>query len=50
MTDTRLTQAAVEEWITTTPDEQVTQAAVEEWATVAAAVPSTQNISVAILA
>jgi hypothetical protein len=50
MTDTRLTQVAVEEWITTTPAEQATQVAVEEWASVAAAVPATDTIKVMVLA
>ena len=34
MTDTRLTQAAAEHWLTTNPDAQVTQVALEHWGTV----------------
>lgn len=32
MTDTRLTQAAVEQWAGGSPQVQLTQAAVEQWA------------------
>ena len=35
MTDTRLTQAALEHWLRTNPNAQVTQMAAEHWATVA---------------
>lgn len=34
MTDTRLTQAAVEHWLATNPRAQVTQVALEHWAAV----------------
>jgi hypothetical protein len=34
MTDARLTQAALEQWLTTNPQLQLTQTAVEHWATV----------------
>lgn len=35
MTDTRLTQAAVEQWINVNTPAQVTQVAIEHWATAA---------------
>ena len=34
MTDTRLTQAAAEHWLTTNPQAQVTQVVAEHWGTV----------------
>ena len=34
MTDTRLTQAAAEHWLTTSPVMQTTQVALEQWASV----------------
>lgn len=34
MTDTRLTQAALEHWLRTNPNAQVTQVVAEHWSTV----------------
>jgi hypothetical protein len=40
MTDTRLTQAAAEHWLATSPPAQVTQVALEHWASLANAPPT----------
>jgi hypothetical protein len=49
-TNALATQVAVEHWLRANPQAQVTQVALEHWASVAAALPSTQNISITVMA
>jgi hypothetical protein len=46
MTDTRVTQVALEQFITTNPSVRFTQTAIEQWASVATAVAPTGRAKV----